>query len=90
MQGRQVLIDAKILGEGGAWVHPDARGWAHHHYAYRYNRDEPDGVQYDYRRLYSIWTMYMATADCRAAANAIARHHDLLDAVEPAVDPHRT
>jgi len=26
------MIDAKLLGEGGEWVHPDARGWAHHHH----------------------------------------------------------
>ena len=26
-------IDAKILGGTHVWKHPDARGWAHHHYA---------------------------------------------------------
>jgi hypothetical protein len=26
-------IDAKILGNTHVWKHPDARGWAHHHYA---------------------------------------------------------
>jgi len=27
------VIDLKILGEGQSWKHPDARGWAHHHFA---------------------------------------------------------